>query len=401
MTTRVEMARLFQEAVRLDPDYALAWARLSQVFLRSRRGGDDRSVATAIKARGAAADAIRLAPELPEAHLSMAMVRLLVDYDHDATQRELDEVERLSPNHPEIPAIRAMLDYARGRWDDRLANVIARAVELDPQNSSSLNDLGLILSWAGRFAEAEKLFSRSWALSQSFYGPIRYRSENYLTWTGDVKGALEIINTVPDTLRDNGLFYRVRGAQLAQSGAIAAAMADYEHVRSIATRNGFPTSGAWSDHLWVTYYLARLEARIGHAGRARELDTEALAGARKFADDFPNEYRTGSYLARIHAARGEKAAALAAIGDAMRIAVGSRDADQIATVKKTKAEMLIALGEIDAAIEELRAVHEMGWAFGYLLRLQLEWEPLRGDAKFQQLMKEAEARADAQPRPKK
>jgi len=42
-----------------------------------------------------------------------------------------------------------------------------------------------------------------------------------------------------------------------------------------------------------------------------------------------------------------------------------------------------------------------GYGFGYLLRLQLESEPLRGDGKFQQLMKEAEARADAQPRTKK
>ncbi|MEO5961639.1 MAG: hypothetical protein ABIZ49_02180 [Opitutaceae bacterium] len=43
-------------------------------------------------------------------------------------------------------------------------------------------------------------------------------------------------------------------------------------------------------------------------------------------------------------------------------------------------------------------MHEQGYGFGYLLRLELEWEPLRGDAKFQQLMKESEARADAQPR---
>ena len=54
-----------------------------------------------------------------------------------------------------------------------------------------------------------------------------------------------------------------------------------------------------------------------------------------------------------------------------------------------------------SSIAELRAVHEQGYGFGYLLRLQLEWEPLRGDAQFQQLMKEAEARADAQPRPQK
>ena len=53
----------------------------------------------------------------------------------------------------------------------------------------------------------------------------------------------------------------------------------------------------------------------------------------------------------------------------------------------------------------VKAGHETTYqsmdGFGYTLRLGREWEPLRGDAKFQQLMKEAEARADAQPRPKK
>ena len=69
--------------------------------------------------------------------------------------------------------------------------------------------------------------------------------------------------------------------------------------------------------------------------------------------------------------------------------------------KEMQAAVWAALGQIDDAVKELRAVHETGWAFGYNLRLYPEWEPLRGDEKFQQLMKEAEARADAQPKPKK
>ena len=43
----------------------------------------------------------------------------------------------------------------------------------------------------------------------------------------------------------------------------------------------------------------------------------------------------------------------------------------------------------------------MGFAHGYRLRAEIEWEPLRSEPAFQQLMKESEARADAVPRPKK
>ena len=61
---------------------------------------------------------------------------------------------------------------------------------------------------------------------------------------------------------------------------------------------------------------------------------------------------------------------------------------------------LVAVGETAAAIDELRTLHDMGRSFGYRLRLDPEWERLRNEPKFQQLMKEAEARADAAPRPK-
>ena len=49
--TGVEIVRDYEEAVRLDPDYAVAWARLSQAFVRMVRGGYDRSSDTLVKAR--------------------------------------------------------------------------------------------------------------------------------------------------------------------------------------------------------------------------------------------------------------------------------------------------------------------------------------------------------------
>ena len=104
---------------------------------------------------------------------------------------------------------------------------------------------------------------------------------------------------------------------------------------------------------------------------------------------------------KLCALRGERTEALAAAEDALRIAVRMHSATEIVSARRRKAEALAIFGETAAAVAELRAVHEMGYGFGYRLRTELEWEPLRGDPKFQRLMKEAEARADAQPRPKK
>ena len=82
----------------------------------------------------------------------------------------------------------------------------------------------------------------------------------------------------------------------------------------------------------------------------------------------------------------------------MRIASRSGSAPEIVLTRRHKAEVLTLLGSNDAGITELRAIHESGYALGYRLRVDPAWEPLRSDPKFQQLMKEAEARADAQPR---
>ena len=279
--------RLYEEAVRLDPGYALAWARLSQVFSRMRTSQFDRSEQTAAKSRSAAATALRLAPELPEAHLAMAAIRLSLDFDLDATQRELDEAERLRPNNPEAPATRVALERARGHWGEGLARLVARAVELDPQDADSLNAMGVILANMGRFAEAEQLFNRSWALSQASEAPIRQRAVNYLAWTGDVSGALEILETTPENLRGQSLFYAARALVRAERGDIAAVIADYEQVKSFPSRSGIQTTGPRNSQVTATYRMARLEARLGDAARATELYAEALALVRQFERDFP------------------------------------------------------------------------------------------------------------------
>ena len=188
---------------------------------------------------------------------------------------------------------------------------------------------------------------------------------------------------------------------LAMNGEVAPAISAYEKVRANVASLRAPAPGPRSTGFLATYRSGQLEARRGNRARATELYAEALAAALQFSKDYPDIFQTNQDLAVIRALRGERSEALTAMDEAMRKVARTRDAAPIASVRHVKAVMLAILGETDAAIAELRALHEMGLAFGYRLRLDLEWESLRGDAKFQQLMKEAEARADAQPRPKK
>ncbi|MSU24892.1 MAG: hypothetical protein EXS32_13850 [Opitutus sp.] len=398
--TPLEPVLLFEEAVRLDSSYPLAWARLAEALVQMRQRGFDLSEQTSAKARNAASTARRLNPNLPEALLAMALVRLSVERDFDGSQRELDETERLRPNDPEVPTTRALLQRARGNWGEGLMALTARAVALDPLNGAVFLDLGRMLAEIGHHAEAEQLSICCAELvpdSRMQY----YRAGNHLAWTGEVRPALKILATIPASLSEDRLANLARGQMLAMKGEIATAISAYEKVMADVASLQASAAGPRSLGVNATYRNGQLEARRGNRARATELYSEALVAALQFSKDYPELFVEDMELAVIRALRGERSEALANTDEAMQKAARTRHPVDIARVRELRAEVLAILGETDAAVAELRALHEKGWAFGYRLRLELEWEPLRGDAKFQSLMKDAEARADAQPRPKK
>jgi TolB-like protein len=391
---RAEMIRHFETAIGLDPAYALAWARLSQVHVKSLAGAN-RSETVKVKAREAATTALRLSPELPEAHLAMAEVRRALDYDLDAAQRELAEVDRLRPNDPEVAVARVDLARVRGQWGPHVLPLVVRAEELDPQNAAAFVSMGYFLSEIGQFAEAARLASRAQALSPADAAARRLQFVNQIAWTGEIDRALATHAATPEL--DLMLFHFSRAEAHADRGDFPGAIADFEKARAYITSGRYSSSGPRSTFIRSTYRIAQIEAREGRQSRAAELYAEALKAARQLARDFPEDGFAVGHLAILHALHGESAEARAAIDETIRVALRTRDARDFSLARRVKAETLTLLGETDAAIAELRVLHEMGVGFGYLLRLEREWEPLRSDAKFQQLMKEAEARADAQP----
>ncbi len=390
-----ETIALFEECVRLDPTFALAWARYAEVLIRTRRAGFDRSEQIAAKAREAAATALRLNRNLPEAHLAMAALQIVVEYNLDAAERELDEAQRLRPNDPEVPAARVILESARGHWDDSLVALIRQAVALDPQNTGNHLTMARYLNNMGRFAEAQRLWVFSWEISQESHMPVRGQALTHLAWTGDIAGALGVLATLPPTLRDHPLSLFERASMLALQGNFAAAIEVYEKVRA---NNPGTASGPRSLQIDAGIRAGRLEARRGASARAAELYTQASAMLAQFEKDFPEDLSGALSRARLAAFRGEKPGALAAADEAVHRATRMHDANEVVNARRRKAEVLAIFGDARGAVAELAAVHDMGFAFGYRLRQELELEPLRGDPKFQALMKEAETRADAQPR---
>jgi len=396
-----ETVRLFEQAVRLDPDYALAWARLAQALARIWSDGYDRNASLAARASEAAATALRLAPGLPEAHRAQAYVAGTVHGDIEAANRELDVVERLRPNDPELPASRAHSERVRGRPGDRLAALALRAAEADPQNADTLVQMAGYLGACGRYAEAVALCDRAWNISQVAENPIRVKASIVSAWTGDVGATLALLETLPESLRMPRFFAR-RAVLRVQQGDIVGARTDFEHLRTLVADRYADRSGPRGTAVSALLSLARLDAKEGQDARARRRNAEALVEADRYLHDFPNQPDTGHELrAKALAQLGRRDDALAALDDLVRIGSMPDDGIQTEGLRQSRAEIFALLGETDRAVAELLTMHADGKVFGYTLRLNTHFVSLRANAKFQQLMKESEARADAVPRPKK
>jgi hypothetical protein len=255
------------------------------------------------------------------------------------------------------------------------------------------------LNFAGRFAEADRLLGQSLAVAFNARA-VSDRSLNYLAWTGDAPGTLAMLDTFPVTEVGGYMpFLTVRAAARERQGNLAGAASDCEMVRQAVAAGTYTTSGACGQRIRATILLARLEARQGRGARATERLQEALAEARQLARELGDDVVVTNYVAVAEASLGQSAPARATSERALRLAEQTRVASAVVDARRSRAAVLVLLGDTAAAIAELRALHDAGHAFGYRLRHEAEWEPLRDDPKFQELMKVAEARADAQPRP--
>jgi len=156
----------YRAALKLDPSYALAWAGLAIAYARAAGSGWP---GTALEegfrlARKAAEKAMRLAPDISEAHEAMGVIRLTSDFDWKGAEASFARALELSPGN--VRVIRDAVDLLRalGRSDEAIA-LMRQAVELDPLSWSVYRELANCYLGAGRFDEAEAAIRKSLELS--------------------------------------------------------------------------------------------------------------------------------------------------------------------------------------------------------------------------------------------
>ena len=151
----------YNEAIRIDPYYALAYARLSLAWTDLANlflGGDELAAAFG-KARSAAQTALSLPPNLAEAHSVMGLILMNADYNYDEAFSQLRQAEELAPGSVDPKTRLSYLLLALGRLQE--AEEMSRKTHaLDPLAASYL-DLGRILIAREKYDEAEAVLRKA------------------------------------------------------------------------------------------------------------------------------------------------------------------------------------------------------------------------------------------------
>ncbi|HKC89057.1 MAG TPA: protein kinase [Blastocatellia bacterium] len=158
----------FQEAIKLDDDYALAYAGLADCYCLASIYGAAPPRAVMPRAKVAARTALDLDDGLAEAHTSLAAALVWFDWDWEASEREFKRAIELNPHYAVAHHwYGSVLLSAQGRFDEALASE-RRALELEPLSLVINSNLGFICYQAGRFDEAKGHLLRTLEMDDNF-----------------------------------------------------------------------------------------------------------------------------------------------------------------------------------------------------------------------------------------
>jgi serine/threonine-protein kinase len=148
----------YNEAIRLDPTYALAYANLSIAWQFLGQTGEDGTEAFG-NARNAAQTALSLPPNISQAHTAMGGILLYADQNYDAAAIHYRQAEELAPTAV-LPKVRmTYLLFTQGRLE-QAEEAARKSLALDPLDWGPYINLGRILIARERYDEAESVLRK-------------------------------------------------------------------------------------------------------------------------------------------------------------------------------------------------------------------------------------------------
>ncbi len=376
----VEAARLLDEAVAKDPNFVAAYCNLAGVHDFAYFSGVDHTPGRLALAEQAVQNALRLRPDSGEAHLAQAQHLYQGYLEYEKALAELAIASRTLPNDPRIPELTGYIVRRQGHQEKGLRQ-LQRAVELDPRNFATLQQVALSYEALRRYKEMVDALDRALAIVPNDVDMRISRAQAELDWKGDTQPLHKAIDSL-----------------LATQPAAAANFADSWLYLSLCERDFAAAEralAALGDHTFgPDAILFSSKFAHGVVARLRGDEAGARAGfeaARDRQQQVISEQRDYGpalcVLGVIDAALGRKEDAIREGRRAMDLLPVERDALNSIRMREFLALIYAWTGEKDLACAELEAVTRLPASASYgQLKLHPYWDALRGDPRFEKVV---------------
>jgi TolB-like protein/Tfp pilus assembly protein PilF len=374
--------QLYQRAIELDPNFALAIARYSQleswIMHTFERTPERRE-----KARTLAERALQLQPDLPEAHLARGFSYYYGDNNYDAALKEFEIAQSGLPNESEVYLALGAIQRRQGKWAESTTN-LEKAVSLNPKDIWALQNLAFNYQMLRDFDKANQTIDRALALDPTAAGPLEVKSKLAILEKGDfsiAEKAFEAVQSVPLTDEQK---LKIAGSR------VEVFLLERKYQEGLRQAAGLPDDQvtAFPGGLWIKYYYIGFAQRALHdEPGARAAFQKAKSAAEERVRRSPDSEDAHIQLAKVLAYLGEREPAVAEAQRAGDLLPESKDAFGGPEIAVGMAEVYAILGDSDHAIQILDGLLSRPSAVTVqTLKISPIWDPLRNDPRFQALL---------------
>jgi serine/threonine-protein kinase len=361
---------MFERAVELDPNFALAFAYLSAQHSSVHNRWFDRSPERAARAKRAADRALEIDPSLPFAHGVLGWYYDRCERDFERAMEEYSIALKGAPNDSRVNAAIGFLYQRLGRWREA-ATALERGVQLDPQNFQYLQNLADTYSGLREHQRAANLVDRAVALAPDRVGPYLVKADIYWRWFGPSQQTRQVLEEMPDRTPDIEWYWAQQE------------YGERNYREALEWLGRYPRPVYRDGRQPKSLFECNCYLKLKETEQARERCEAARVYLEKALEENPDEPLIHDALGWTYALLGRKQEAIREVERAVQLASAPGRPRLLEDLAATYARV----GKPDLALDNLDHVLSIpGGLTVALLETHPAWDPLRDHPRFQEIL---------------